>query len=210
MSWPSVSKISPRRSTPRAEEAQSSTRRRTTSAIQECRGAASRDVGDQARPCHGQGSTKEARASARPCPGAKKGGRGSRAAPQAGAAGRDLTELAIRRLDAAAQSVQESSRSIEAGREAEAAEKARAAARKLESAARQVGALKARELTDRLARQRDLAQAIAKAERELGQALERERGGEGSRRPTIRRRLAGEARASWPMKSPRWRTCSSN
>jgi chromosome segregation ATPase len=56
----------------------------------------------------------------------------------------------------------------------QAAGEARAAARKLESAARQVGALTARELSDRLARGRDLAQAIAKAERELAQALERE------------------------------------
>ena len=70
--------------------------------------------------------------------------------------------------------MQESSRSIEAGREAEAAQEARSAARKLESVARQIGALKAKELTDRLARQRDLALAIAKAERELGQALERQ------------------------------------
>ena len=62
---------------------------------------------------------------------------------------------------------------MEAGHKAEAAEEARAAARQLESAARQVGALKAKELTDRLARQRDLAQAIAKAERELGRAVER-------------------------------------
>src|SRR5262249_29682195 len=39
--------------------------------------------------------------------------------------------------------------------------------------ARQVGALKAGELADRLARQRDLAQAIAIAERELGRAVAR-------------------------------------
>ncbi|HKI18057.1 MAG TPA: DUF4175 family protein, partial [Isosphaeraceae bacterium] len=84
-----------------------------------------------------------------------------------------LTELANRRLAAASQSVQESSRSIEAGREAQAALEARTAAGRLESVARQVGALKAKELTDRLARQRDLAQAIAMAERELGRALER-------------------------------------
>jgi len=83
-----------------------------------------------------------------------------------------LTEMANRRLEAAAKLVQESSRAIEAGRSAEAAEKAREAARKLESAARQVGALKAQELADGLARERDLAQAIAKAERELGKALE--------------------------------------
>jgi len=84
-----------------------------------------------------------------------------------------LTELTNRRLAAASQSVQESSRSIEAGREAQAAQEARMAARRLEATARQVGALKARELADRLARQRDLAAAIASAERELGRALER-------------------------------------
>jgi hypothetical protein len=83
-----------------------------------------------------------------------------------------LTELAIRRLDAASQSVQDSGRSIEAGLRAQAAQEARTAARQLESAARQVGALKAKELPDRLALQRDFAQAIAKAERELGRALE--------------------------------------
>jgi hypothetical protein len=86
---------------------------------------------------------------------------------------RALTELANRRLEAASQAVQESSRLIEAGQKAQAAEQARSAARQLEAAARQVGALKAKELTERLARQRDFAQAIAKAERELGTALER-------------------------------------
>ena len=87
-----------------------------------------------------------------------------------------LTDLTNRRLAAAAAAVQESSRSAEAGREAQAAAEARDAARKLESVARQVGALKAGELADRLARQRDLAQAIAAAERELGRALERKAG----------------------------------
>jgi hypothetical protein len=85
---------------------------------------------------------------------------------------RSLTDLANHRLGAASQSIQESSRLIEAGHKARAAETARSAARQLELAARQVGALKAKELTDRLARQRDFAQAIAKAERELGRALE--------------------------------------
>ncbi|MFI5454522.1 MAG: DUF4175 family protein [Isosphaerales bacterium] len=83
-----------------------------------------------------------------------------------------LTDLANRRLEAAAKLVQESSRAIEAGQSAEAAEKARDAARKLEAAARQVGALKAPELADGLARVRDIAQAIAKSERELGKSLE--------------------------------------
>ena len=81
---------------------------------------------------------------------------------------RALTELANDRLNAASLSVQSSSRLIEAGHKAQAAQAARTAARQLELAVRQVGALKAQLLTDRLARQRDFAQAIAKAERELG------------------------------------------
>ena len=44
----------------------------------------------------------------------------------------------------------------------DAAAKAREAARQLESRARQVGALKASELSGRLARERDFAQAIAR------------------------------------------------
>jgi hypothetical protein len=85
-----------------------------------------------------------------------------------------LTELTNRRLEAAAQAIREANRSIQADRPAESAEAAGDAARKLESVARQVGALKARELADRLARQRDLAQALAKAERALGQVLEKD------------------------------------
>jgi hypothetical protein len=83
-----------------------------------------------------------------------------------------LTDLTRERLDEAAKLVQEANKALEAGREAEAAENARDAARKLEALARQVGALKAQELTDSLARERDMAQAIARAERELAKALE--------------------------------------
>ena len=83
-----------------------------------------------------------------------------------------LTDSAKRRLDAAAKLVDESSKALEAGRSSEAADKAREAARKLESLAREVGALKAQELADALARERDLAQAIAKSEKELGDSLE--------------------------------------
>ncbi len=91
-----------------------------------------------------------------------------------------LTDLTNRRLADASDAVQQSSRSAESGREAQAAAEARDAARKLESVARQVGALKAGELADRLARQRDLAQAIAMAERELGRALARQTESKGS------------------------------
>jgi hypothetical protein len=113
-----------------------------------------------------------------------------------------LTDLAKQRLDDAAKLVQEASREMDAGRSAEAAEKAREAARKLESAARQVGALKSKELADRLARERDLAQAIAKAERELGKSLEPGPAeskpgekGEGSGKAGRQRELAGEVAA---------------
>jgi hypothetical protein len=84
-----------------------------------------------------------------------------------------LTDLAKQRLEAAAKAVQDASQAMEQGRESDAARQAREAASKLKSAARQIGALKAKEITDRLARQRDLAQAIAKAERELGRDVER-------------------------------------
>ena len=82
-----------------------------------------------------------------------------------------LTDLTNRRLEAAARAVEQAAQTTESGRTEDAARQARAAARKLESTARQVGALKARELADRLARQRDLAQAIARAERDLAKAL---------------------------------------
>ena len=85
---------------------------------------------------------------------------------------KSLTDLAKERVEAAAKMVEESRRAMADGKSAEAAEKAREAARKLESASRQVGALEAQELADALARERDMAQAIAKAERELGNALE--------------------------------------
>ena len=84
-----------------------------------------------------------------------------------------LTEHVKSRLDQASGTVGDSSRAIEEMRRAEAAQKAREAARQLASVARQVGALKANEVSDRLARQCDLALEIARAERELGQALER-------------------------------------
>ena len=85
-----------------------------------------------------------------------------------------VTNDARSRLGQAASKVGDSSRAIEEKRPADAARQAREAARRLESLARQVGALKASELSDRLARERDFAQEIARAERELGQALEQQ------------------------------------
>jgi phage terminase large subunit-like protein len=85
-----------------------------------------------------------------------------------------ITENARSRLGQASSSIEDSSRAIDEGRKAEAAAKAREAARQLESLARQLGALKPGELSDRLARARDFAQAVASAERELGQELLRQ------------------------------------
>jgi hypothetical protein len=104
-----------------------------------------------------------------------------------------LTDLTNRRLDAAAQAVSETAQTTESGRTEQAAREARAAARKLESTARQVGALKARELSEKLARQRDLAQAIASAERELAQAIERQ-AKSGQARTDSEKQLAGTQR----------------
>ena len=85
-----------------------------------------------------------------------------------------VTENARSRLGQASSSIEGSRRAIDQGRKAEAAAKAREAARQLESLARQLGALRAGELSDRLARARDLAQAVARAERELGEELKRQ------------------------------------
>src|SRR5262249_54298988 len=85
-----------------------------------------------------------------------------------------LTEIARNRLGQATGSIEDSSKAMDEAREALAAAKAREAAGRLESVARQIGALKASELSDRLARERDFAQAIARGERELGQAVKRQ------------------------------------
>ncbi len=79
-------------------------------------------------------------------------------------------------------------------RTAEAAQKAREAARRLESLARQVGALKASELSERLARERDFAQEIARAERELAKALEQQAAVAATIRRDLKTALAGRQR----------------
>ena len=103
-----------------------------------------------------------------------------------------MTEDAQKRLGEAASSIAESSRAMNEGRTAEAAEKAREAARRLASLARQVGALKAKELSDMLARERDFAQAIARAERELCPGAEEAGSAGQGQRPRL------EQPAGWP------------
>ncbi len=104
-----------------------------------------------------------------------------------------LTEHAKARLDRASGSVKDSSQAIDELRKAEAAQKAGEAARQLDSLARQVGALKAGEVSNRLARQRDFALEIARAERDLGQALERQTRSQPAA-DDFRSRLAGRQR----------------
>ncbi len=84
------------------------------------------------------------------------------------------TEDAQSRLAKAAGDVSDSSRAMDEKRTTEAAQKARDAARRLETLARQVGALHAKELSEQLARERDFAQEIARAERRLAEALEKQ------------------------------------
>ena len=85
---------------------------------------------------------------------------------------------------------------IEQERTAEAAAQGPRSRPPARVAARQVGALKASELSDRLARERDLAQAIARAERELGQALEHQ--------GAVKR--VDAVQATWPAVSASWPT----
>jgi hypothetical protein len=82
-----------------------------------------------------------------------------------------LTERARRRLGDATETVRKSAAEIKEGREAEAATDARTASVQLERLARQVGALKAKELADQMARTRDLARGMASDQRSLEQAL---------------------------------------
>jgi hypothetical protein len=89
-----------------------------------------------------------------------------------------LTDRTRQRLAAVAGTVRESAREIQAGQEAEAAAHARAAAEQLQRLARQVGALKTRELADQIARTRDLARALAADQTALEQALRTGRPGQ--------------------------------
>ena len=117
-----------------------------------------------------------------------------------------LTDLANRRLDAAAGMVEESRR---ASKPAGRPRPPRRPATPPASSSRRPGrwGARARELADRLARERDFAQAIARAERELGQSLE---SGTGSNEAgTTPGATPSAGSASWPTMSPPWRTCSS-
>ncbi len=82
-----------------------------------------------------------------------------------------LTERTRQRLGDVTETIRQGADEIQAKRPAEAAESARNAAEHLESLARQVGALKAGELADQMARTRDLTRELSTAQRKLVQAL---------------------------------------
>ena len=80
---------------------------------------------------------------------------------------------------------------------------ARTAAEQLERLARQVGALKASELADQMARTRDLTRELAAEQRALEQAL---RAGRDRRRMTGTTASGPSASATWPRRLPAWAT----
>jgi len=88
-----------------------------------------------------------------------------------------LTSRSRERLGDATETIRKSAEAIEAKRPAEAAEQAGTAAERLERLTRQVGALKARELADQMARTRDVTRELAAAQRALEQTLRADRTG---------------------------------
>jgi|GEM_PF-3075913 len=90
-----------------------------------------------------------------------------------------LTDLARERMDAAAKAVKDSAESMHGGREEEAAKQAADAAKELERLAKQVAALKARDLPTRLAGTQSLAQQLAKEQESLGNQMDEKQGKSG-------------------------------
>lgn len=85
-----------------------------------------------------------------------------------------LSDLARKRMEEAAKAVEDAYQAMQSGRPRDAAEQAGEAAEKLDRLARQVGGLKGRELSSRLAKARELAQKLAKEEQGLGEELKAE------------------------------------
>jgi hypothetical protein len=82
-----------------------------------------------------------------------------------------LTDLARARMDAAAEPVRQGSEALRAGRVTEAARQASTAADRLERLATQVAGLKAAEMAAKLAAARDLADALAREQKALGDQI---------------------------------------
>ena len=111
-----------------------------------------------------------------------------------------LTDRTRRRLGHATETIRRSAERILGRHPEEAAEGARAAAEQLERLARQVGALKASELADQVARTRDLTRELA-AEEARWLRLYRQVGPTGTTSPMAAGRSGSE---TWPRKRPAW------
>ncbi|HVC95399.1 MAG TPA: DUF4175 family protein [Pirellulales bacterium] len=83
----------------------------------------------------------------------------------------DLTQLAKRRMDAAADAVRSSAQALATGDRERAAQEAADAAERLQQLAEQVAALKAIETPAKLTRLREMASRLANEQRELGQQI---------------------------------------
>jgi hypothetical protein len=111
-----------------------------------------------------------------------------------------LTELASKRMNAAAEAIQASSRALATGQNKDASRQANAAAEHLERLARQVGALKPADPESRLANAQRLAQELAMQEHGLqkerqkkGQSGNRKEDNDGMSRAARQRSLTEEA-----------------
>ncbi len=95
----------------------------------------------------------------------------------------DLTQLAKQRMDAAADAVRSSAQAMSTGDREQAAQEAADAAKRLEQLAEQVAALKANETPAKLAKLRDMASRLAKAQRELVRQIASEGAEQGQDEP---------------------------
>ena len=103
-----------------------------------------------------------------------------------------MSQLAKGRMDAAAQTVQEGAEALRSGRDHEAAKRASDAAAQLDRLAEQVEALKAADLAAKLAAAKNLAQGLARQQKDLGDRITHE--GSGGNPEAKRRAEAAEER----------------
>lgn len=102
-----------------------------------------------------------------------------------------LTKLARERMDAAADAIRQSAKSMQDGREKEAGRQAADAAETLDHLARQVAALKSADLTSRLAQSQGLARQLARQQQTLSKELQ---GKSGEKQAAGQRGATEEAR----------------
>jgi hypothetical protein len=109
-----------------------------------------------------------------------------------------LTDLARQRMDEAADSIHRSAGSMKDGKAAEAGRQAGEAAEQLERLSRQVAALKAPDISSRLAQGQNLARQLAGQQQQMGKQLQQQgagnKPGEGQKQAGSQRGSAEEAR----------------